>query len=78
MKCCCTRSRRFLELEVTFEDGTTERINLPVEVWRYNELTFKKGFFSDKVVTRVIVDPDEAYADIDRSNNVWELPADVS
>ncbi len=67
-----------LELEVTFEDGTTERIDLPVEVWRYNELTFKKGFFSDKVVTRVIVDPDEAYADIDRSNNVWELPADVS
>jgi hypothetical protein len=41
-------------------------------------LTFKKGFFSDKAVTRVIVDPDEAYADIDRSNNVWELPADVS
>jgi hypothetical protein len=67
-----------LELEVTFEDGTTERIDLPVEVWRYNELTFKKGFFSDKVITRVIVDPDEAYADIDRSNNVWELPADVS
>ena len=67
-----------LELEVTFEDGTTERIDLPVEVWRYNELTFKKGLFSDKAVTRVIVDPDEAYADIDRSNNVWELPADVS
>ncbi len=67
-----------LELEITFDDGTTERIDLPVEVWRYNELTFKKGFFSDKAVTRVVVDPDEAYADIDRSNNVWELPADVS
>ena len=67
-----------VEFEVTFEDGSVERIDLPVEVWRYNELTFTKGFFSDQKVVRVVLDPDEAYADIDRSNNVWEAPADVS
>jgi hypothetical protein len=60
-----------VELELTYEDGTTERIDLPVDVWRDNELTFTKGFFSDGVVVRVVLDPDEAYADIDRSNNVW-------
>jgi hypothetical protein len=67
-----------LELEITFEDGTVDRIDLPVEVWRYNELTFTKGFFSDKKLIKVVLDPDEAYADIDRSNNVWQTPADVS
>ena len=33
---------------------------------------FTKGFFSDKKVVRVELDPDEAFADIDRENNVWE------
>ena len=60
-----------VELEVTYEDGTTERIDLPVDVWRNNEITFTKGFFSSKAVVRVVLDPDEAFADIDRSDNVW-------
>ena len=63
-----------LELEVTFEDGTKQRFDYPVDVWRNNELTFTAGFFTDKVVVEVVVDPDEAYADIDRSNNVWRRP----
>jgi len=62
-----------VELEVVFSDGSTERMNLPVDVWRYNELTFTKGFFSDKALAEVILDPDEAYADIDRSDNVWRV-----
>jgi hypothetical protein len=67
-----------VDLEITYEDGSVQRIDMPVEVWRMNELTFTKGFFTDLQVIRVVLDPDEAYADIDRSNNVWELPADVS
>jgi hypothetical protein len=63
-----------LELDVTFEDGTTERMSFPVDIWRNNELTFTAGFFTDKVVVAVEVDPDEAYADIDRSNNTWRRP----
>ena len=60
-----------VELEVTYEDGTIDRIDLPVDVWRNNELVFTKGFFSQKEIARVVLDPDEAFADIDRSDNVW-------
>jgi hypothetical protein len=62
-----------VELEITYADGSTERMDLPVDVWRNNELTFTKGFFSDKEISRVILDPDEAYADIDRSDNTWAI-----
>jgi hypothetical protein len=48
-----------------------ERIDLPVDVWRMNELTFTKGFFSSKEITKVVLDPDESFADIDRADNVW-------
>lgn len=64
-----------LQLEVTYDDGSTERMNLPVDIWRNNEQTFKKGFFTDKQVTKVVIDPDESFADIDRDNNVWEAPS---
>ncbi len=60
-----------LEIEATFTDGTTERFDLPVDVWRYNEIEFTKGFFSDKEIVQVVVDPDESFADIDRENNTW-------
>jgi hypothetical protein len=63
-----------LEIEVTYEDGSTQRIAYPVDIWRNNELTFTAGFFSNKTVVQIVVDPDEAYADIDRSNNVWTRP----
>ena len=63
-----------LEIEVTFADGTKERRSFPVDVWRNNELTFTAGFFGDKEVVEVVVDPDQAYADVDRSNNTWKKP----
>jgi hypothetical protein len=63
-----------VELEVTYEDGTTQRIKLPADVWRRNEQRFVHGFFTDKAVLQVIVDPDEAYADVNRENNAWRRP----
>ncbi|MEQ9568870.1 MAG: M1 family metallopeptidase [Longimicrobiales bacterium] len=60
-----------LEIEATFDDGTTLRLDLPVDVWRNDETSFTRGFFTDREVVRVVIDPDEAYADIDRGNNVW-------
>ena len=64
-----------VELEVTYDDGTTERFDMPVDVWRGNELEYTKGFFSNKKITKVELDPDEVFADVDRENNVWETPA---
>ncbi len=64
-----------LEIEAAYTDGTTERFDLPVDVWRNNELEFTKGFFSDRDLVSVTLDPDEAYADIDPSDNVWQAAA---
>jgi len=63
-----------VELEVTYVDGSVERIDLPVDVWRNNEISFTKGFFSGKEIAKVTLDPDEAFADIDRTDNVWTAP----
>lgn len=63
-----------VELDVTFTDGTKKRIKLPVDIWRRNEQKFEYGFFSDKDVAEIVVDPDEAYADINRENNSWKKP----
>lgn len=64
-----------IQMDVSFTDGTTERVSLPVDVWRDNERIFTKGFFTDKIVSRVVLDPDEVFADVNRENNTWELPA---
>ncbi len=63
-----------LTMEVTYDDGSTERFAMPVEAWRYNEKEFTKGFFSNRKVVKVELDPDRAYADIDRSDNEWTAP----
>ncbi len=47
---------------------------LPADAWRSNELTFTKGFFSDKKVHKVELDPLEAFADIDPTDNEWIAP----
>jgi hypothetical protein len=60
-----------VKMAVTFSDGSTQRVDLPADIWRSNELTFTYGFFTDKTVTKVVLDPDEAMADVDTSNNTW-------
>ena len=66
-----------IEFLVTYDDGSTERITVPVEAWRTNERSFTKGFFSNKTVRQVDLDPDEKFADIDRSNNHWEATSEL-
>ncbi len=61
-----------LEMEVTYTDGTKEVMKMPIDIWRKDETQFIKGFFSDKELEKVVLDPREVYADIDRSNNAWE------
>jgi len=63
-----------IDLKITYDDGTDEFMAIPADVWRNNELTFTKGFFSDKKVLKVELDPYQAYADIDPSDNEWIAP----
>lgn len=55
---------------VTFKDGTTETVKLPVEVWKRNtEWTFQMD--STKEISSVSLDPKSIVPDINPKNNIW-------
>ena len=58
------------ELAITFDDGTTAAVKLPVEMWNLGD-RFTYRVRDAKRVRRVEVDPRKALPDIDRANNVW-------
>jgi aminopeptidase N len=57
-----------LEMEMVYQDDSTERIRLPVEMWNQGP-RFGYRIRGGKVVKRVVVDPRQALPDVDRSNN---------
>lgn len=60
-----------LKFEVTYEDGTKERKELPVEIWqRGNRWIYLLE--TNKKPVRIEIDPDQIVADIDLSNNIWQ------
>jgi hypothetical protein len=58
-------------VEVTLADGTTVRREVPVETWLSGARTATVSVEAADV-TRVEIDPEMAFPDLDRSNNVWE------
>jgi len=66
-----------IQLGVTYDDGTSARIKLPADVWRFNEKSFTYAYFSDKPLSQVVVDPNEVFADINRENNTWKAATKV-
>jgi Peptidase family M1 domain len=59
------------ELKITFDDGTSETVKLPVEMWNLGQ-HFTYRLPSTKAVRRVEVDPRDALPDYDRTNNNWD------
>jgi hypothetical protein len=57
-----------LEMDVVYDDGSTERIRLPVEMWNLGP-RFAYRVKDGRTVRRAIVDPRKALPDVDRSNN---------
>ncbi|HEU5305606.1 MAG TPA: M1 family metallopeptidase [Gemmatimonadales bacterium] len=57
-----------LEMDVTYTDGSTERVRLPVEMWNLGP-RFAYPVREGKSARRVVIDPRRALPDIDRSNN---------
>ena len=57
--------------EITYSNGTTERVNYPAQIWKTSNGSVGKVIASDKEITSIVVDPDEETADIDTSNNSW-------
>ena len=63
-----------VRLGIGYEDGTTDKVTLPVEIWFYGNRYFYV-VDSPKKITAVTVDPDTAFPDVDRSNNAWRKAA---
>jgi hypothetical protein len=57
-------------IEIIFEDGTTERQMLPVEIWQRGD-TWNHLIKTTKTVTSVVIDPDKILPDINLGNDNW-------
>jgi hypothetical protein len=60
-----------VHLAVTREDGSVERLVVPVDVWLAGARTAMAEVASSPRVVRIEIDPDLHFADVDRTNNVW-------
>ncbi len=58
-------------LEFSFEDGSTEIVRIPAEIWRRQETTVTKVFIFKKKVKSILLDPYLETADTDINNNSW-------
>ncbi len=58
-------------LTVTYEDGTTEDVRIPAEIWRTNTKEVTKLLVRNKKIKSVELDPYMETADADMSNNSW-------
>jgi hypothetical protein len=58
------------ELRLTFSDGRTETVKLPVDMWNLGR-SFMYRVPGTRTVTRVELDPRSVYPDIARGNNRW-------
>jgi hypothetical protein len=59
-----------ITLEITDANGTVTRKTLPVEIWQHGA-TWKFKFNSTSKISRIVVDPNKNYPDMNRSNNLW-------
>jgi hypothetical protein len=60
-----------VRLTITRADGTTERREIPVDVWLTGATTAELVVPGAPAVTRVEIDAARVFPDTDRANNVW-------
>ena len=65
-------------IEWTFKDGTKEINRIDAQVWRKNENKVTKTFLKSKEVASIKLDPYRETADINESNNTWNVFAEPS
>ena len=58
-------------VEITFEDGTKENHKFPAQIWNTNDNEVSRTFATQKVISKITVDPKEETADVDATNNTW-------
>jgi hypothetical protein len=57
-------------IEITFEDGTTERQMLPVEIWQRGDV-WNHLIKTTKTIRSIVIDPDKILPDINLGNDNW-------
>lgn len=60
-------------VEIAWKDGTTQRVNLPVETWLQTKV-YTLNLPSTQTAVSVTLDPDNVLPDAVRGNNVWKAP----
>ena len=65
-------------VELTFDDNSTETQTFPAQIWRMNDQEAIRTFATEKIVTKIVVDPKLETADVDISNNTWPKVAEKS
>ena len=58
-------------LQITYADQSTERIDMPADVWRKNPNEFEKLLIRSQPVVQVELDPMFETSDADTSNNIF-------
>lgn len=58
-----------LPLTLTFENGKTEKMMIPAEIWRRNPDTITKLIIRDRKITSIELDAEHQTADADYNNN---------
>jgi hypothetical protein len=58
-------------LKLTYADGSSETIDLPVEIWNLGDRFAYAAETGGKRVVRAELDPGHVLPDMDRKNNVW-------
>lgn len=59
-----------VEMEVSFDDGSTSEIRLPVEIWHRTN-SWSHEILTDKTIKAVRLDPRNKLVDINPENNQW-------
>lgn len=65
-------------LEFQFVDGTSEIVNVPVQIWQRENENINKVFYFEKEVERIVLDPLLETADTNRDNNYWPATKEAS
>lgn len=60
-----------VRLAITRSGGTVQRVELPVDVWLRGGRTAVARVAGAPEIQRVEIDPEQAFPDIDRGNQVW-------
>lgn len=61
-----------VKIKVGYDDGTSETVKLPVEIWERGN-TWNYRLDTDKTVKSVELDPDKMVPDVNFSNDVWPV-----